>query len=115
MYTYDSFESLGAFTLLRPVFVTFMIISLLLFLVMLIPRFKNKFINGTAVISLSAISILVSSQLLFYSGIIVDEVGLGGDAVSTYIYLAIVGLSIINPYLFFTQRKEKNKRQDLFF
>lgn len=79
MYTYNSFESLGVFTLLRPIFITILVVSLLLLCIIIIPKLKNKMINGFSVLSLTSISILVSGQLLFYSGIIVDEIGLGGE------------------------------------
>ncbi|MBM7587490.1 hypothetical protein JOC86_004063 [Bacillus pakistanensis] len=66
------------------------------------------FISGIQVLSLSIISILVSAQVLFYSGIIVDEVGLGGDAVSTYLFLAIVGFSILNPIIYFLRHRARS-------
>ena len=105
MYTYESFEALGAFTLLRPIFITFLVVSLLLFFAIIIPKFKNKVINGITVIGLTGISILVSGQLLFYHGIIVDELGLGGDPVSFYIFLAIVGIGIVNLIIYFLMNK----------
>lgn len=109
MYTYESFETLGAFTLLRPIFITMLLISLFLFAVMVIPRLNNKLINGFTVLSLTAILILVSGQLLFYSGIIVDEIGLGGDHVSFFMFLAIAGLGSINLITYFTIKgREKN-------
>ena len=109
MYTYESFETLGVFTLLRPIFITILVVSLLLFFVIIIPKFKNKVINGFTVLVLSVISILVSGQLLFYHGIIVDEIGLGGDPVSFYIFLAIVGIGILNLIIYFSRRGRINK------
>lgn len=110
MYTYDSFENLGAFILLRPIFSTILVISLILFIMLLIPRFNSKIINGFTVLSLSAFSILVSGQLLFYNGIIVDEIGLGGDPISFFIFLAIVGMGIINLIIYF-YKNEKSFKQ----
>ncbi|MCP3738133.1 hypothetical protein [Rossellomorea sp. BNER] len=105
MYTYESFETLGAFTLLRPIFITFLIVSLILFLIVILPRTKNKRINGFTVTSLSIISILISAQVLFYDGVIVDELNLGGDAVSFYMFLAIVVFSILNPIIYFVRHR----------
>lgn len=102
MYTEKSFETLGAFTLLRPVFSTILIATLLLFLIIVIPKLKNKMINGFTVVSMTAISALVSGQLLYYSGIIVDEIGLGGDPVSFYLFLAITGTGFINLVIYFS-------------
>ena len=81
MYTYESFEILGSFSLLKPIFVTFLIVSVILFFIVILPRNKSKILNGFTVICISSLSILVSAQILFYSGIIVDEINLGGDAV----------------------------------
>lgn len=108
MYTYESFETFGEFTLLRPIFMTILLVDLLLFLGLLIPNVRNNMINTITVVSLSSISTLVSAQLLFYSAIIVDEIGLGGDPVSFTLFLTIFGLGIINYFVYqITKRKEK--------
>ena len=107
MYTYESFEAFGTFTLLRPIFITFLIISIILFLIMVLPIGRKKLINGFTIISISIISILVSAQVLFYNGIIVDEINLGGDALSTYIFLAIIGFSLLNPIIHFSMHRGK--------
>lgn len=109
MYTEKSFETLGAFTLLRPVFIIILVISLALFIILVIPKLKNDLINGFTVLSLSAFSILVSGQLLYYEGIIADETGLSGDAISSYIFLAITGIGIINSIVYFATQRKSNK------
>lgn len=101
MYTYESFEKFGSFILLRPVFGTLLTASILLFLILIIPKARGKLLNGFIIISISVLSIVVSAQVLFYDAIIVDELGLGGDAVTTYIFLGIVGFSLLNPLLYF--------------
>ncbi|MGX6444386.1 hypothetical protein ACWM35_14350 [Neobacillus sp. K501] len=105
MYTYEPFENLGVFTLLRPTFITILTVSLFIFFMIIIPKFNNKMINGFTVLSLSAISILVAAQLLFYEGFFVDEIGLGGDSVSFYLFLAIAGMGIINLTLYFSKKE----------
>ncbi|OOC62646.1 hypothetical protein [Paenibacillus ihbetae] len=109
MYTYKSFETIGAFTLLRPIFISILVVSLLLFFIMIFPKLKNKMVNGFTVLSLSAMSIFVSGQLLYNSGIIVDEIGLSGDPVSFYIFLAITGIGIINLIIYFSTQGKSNK------
>ena len=74
MYTYESFETMGSFTLLRPIFITLLIVSVMMFILVILPRTKNKIISGFTVSFISILSILVSAQVLFYSGIIVDEI-----------------------------------------
>lgn len=109
MYILNSFDTLGAFTLLRPIYISILVVSLLLLFILLIPKLKNEMINGFTVLSLSAISIFVSSQLLYKSGIIIDEVGLSGDPVSFYIFLAITGIGIINLIIYFSTLGKSNK------
>lgn len=101
MYTYEAFETLGVFALLRPVFITFLAILILLFLILI--STKKNIINGLTVIILSFISILVSGQLLYDIGIIADETNLGGDSVSFYMFFAILALSFINPLIYFNK------------
>ena len=105
MYTYDSFVTMGTFTLLRPILITFLVVSVLLFVLILIPKAKKKFINGFSVISLSLLSIWVSAQIIFYQGIIVDELNLGGDSTSFFLFLAITGISCLNLIIYFKRNE----------
>ncbi|MEH7352447.1 hypothetical protein V7150_02545 [Neobacillus drentensis] len=109
MYTYDSFVTNGSFTLLRPIFISLIIISLFLSFLIIFPKTKQKLINGFTVISLSLVFTIVSVQVIYYDSIIVDEIGLGGDGVSTIMCLAIIALSLLNPIIYFgiNNRKEK--------
>lgn len=107
MYSYEPFETLGVFTLLRPVFWTILLMTLLLFLGVIIPKVRKKLTNGVMVLSLSFILVFVSAQLLFFDGIIVDELGLGGDAVSSYLFLAIAGFSLANILIYFLSKVKK--------
>lgn len=109
MYTHKSIETIGTLTMLIPIFISFLVASLILFFIMIILKQKNKMINGFTVLSLSAISILVSGQLLYSSGIIVDEIGLNGDPALFYSFLAITGMGIINPIIYFSTHGKSNK------
>ncbi|MDE5416178.1 hypothetical protein [Alkalihalobacterium chitinilyticum] len=109
MYTYDSFETLGVFTLLRPMYITVLVMSLLLFFIIIIPKFYTRWLNGFAIISLTSVLIFVSCQLLYYSGIIVDEIGLGGDPVSFYLFLAITIMGAINIIIYFLKCGKSTK------
>ena len=66
-------------------------------------------INGFTVACISILSILVSAQTLFYSGIIVDEINLGGDVVSTVLFLATTVINILNPIIYFGKGIKENK------
>jgi hypothetical protein len=105
MYTYESYETLGAFTLLRPIFITFIVAALLMFFIITFPKLKIKMTSGISVVGLSMVSIIASAQLLYYDAIIVDELGLGGDEVTTYMFLVILILGFVNPITFYIRRK----------
>ncbi|ARI77810.1 hypothetical protein [Halobacillus mangrovi] len=106
MFTYDSFVTDGAFTLMRPVFVLLLCIMLALFFIILFPRLRRRFTNGLSVVGLSVVSLAVSCQLLYYSGIIVDEFGLGGDEISTYLFLLIAAFASLNSFIYFVLKSE---------
>jgi len=100
LYTYDSFETAGAFTLMRPIFITLLIVSLLLFVIIILPKLRRELANGSLVFGLSFVSLIISAQLLYYHAIIVDEIGLSGDGVSTLLFLVNAIFCIANPIVF---------------
>jgi hypothetical protein len=107
LYTYESFETIGAFTLLRPIFITFIIAALLMFFFIIIPKIRIKFVGGLSVLVFSVMSVIASAQLLYYHAIIVDELGLGGDAVTTYMFLMILIFGFINSITFYINNKKR--------
>lgn len=106
MYTYSSFEDSGTFILLRPILFLLLAVAFLLFLAILMPRIRNTMLNSFAVISLSIVSMFVALQVVYYHAIIVDEIGLGGDPVSLYLFLAIAGFGLVNPFLYLLARQK---------
>ena len=107
MYLYESFESSGTFTLLRPVYLTLVIIVLLLFLAIVIPAIRRNFITGFTVVSLSAVLVIVSAQIMFYHAVIVDEIGLGGDSIAFYSFLIVTAASFVNLLIYFGSKSRK--------
>ncbi|WP_449539767.1 hypothetical protein [Ferdinandcohnia sp. Marseille-Q9671] len=101
MYTYDSFETLGVFTLLRPILIMITIVLLLLLILVIIPKTRIQVLNGFSVVAIAFISVFVSAQVLFYEGILADELGLGGDSVSSYLFLVNVFLGVASWFLYF--------------
>ncbi|MGP7818672.1 hypothetical protein [Niallia sp. 01092] len=80
----------------------FIIFALILFVMIIFPRTRRKFINGFAVISLSLVSLIISAQVIYYDAIIVDELGLGGDEVTTFMCLAVIAFNFLNPMVYFS-------------
>ncbi|MFJ7310734.1 hypothetical protein ACIQY5_24665 [Peribacillus frigoritolerans] len=95
-------EGLEIYDFLRLVFITF-IISLIV--ILLIQKKRSNLVNGFTVSITSIISIIVSGINLIIMGYIADELNLGGDVISSYLFLIILGLSIFNLFIYF---KNKN-------
>lgn len=100
MYTYEAFETIEQFSLLRPIFISLLIFSVILSISIILSKRFTKFLNVFSVISISVMAIIISSQLLFYSAIIVDEINLDGDSISFGLYIGILSLSVLNPLLY---------------
>ncbi|VEF46973.1 group-specific protein [Bacillus freudenreichii] len=89
------------FIYLRPAFIA---VIIFLFALLTLIFSRKRFLTRFSFFSILFICFSVSSILLISSGYIVDAYGLGGDAPSFYMWLAIVGLSVINIFVFL--RKE---------
>lgn len=103
MYTYDSFVTNGTFSLLRPIPITLLIISLIVFLFIMMAKTK-KFINGFAVIGIAVVASVISIQLNFYNAIIADELNLGGDDVSLIISVITIAVNGLNLIIYYNRR-----------
>jgi hypothetical protein len=101
MSTYKTFVTDGAFTLMRPVFLTLVILSILLFLIIILPKLQKRLLNGFSVVSLSFILGIITIQVTYYDAIIVDEIALGGDPTTFYLALVTLSLCVLNPLLFY--------------
>lgn len=93
------------YNFLRLVFITFIISLTVISVILLVQRNRSNLVNGSTLSIVSTISIIVSGINLIIMGYIADELNLGGDAISSYMFLVILGLSIFNLFLYF---KNKN-------
>lgn len=98
-------EGIDIYAWSRLVFITLMISLIVIFIILLIQRKRNNIVNGFTVSIISIISIIVSGINLIIMGYIADELNLAGDAISSYMFLVIFGLSIFNLLIYF---KSKN-------
>jgi hypothetical protein len=90
---------------IRLVFITFIIA---IFIVLFAQRRRTNIVNGFVVSIIAIISVIVSGINLIIMGYVADELGLGGDVVSSYMFLIIVGLNILNSFIYFKNKKVKN-------
>ncbi|NME06017.1 hypothetical protein [Psychrobacillus sp. BL-248-WT-3] len=102
-----SIEAFSTFTLMRPVFITFLVLAVILLIAVVLFKIP-KWITAFTISIVSIISIVVCAQLLFLEGIIVDELNLSGDPASLYMFFAITLLSILN-LLIYSFRLEKRR------
>ncbi|WP_280169732.1 hypothetical protein [Priestia megaterium] len=105
MYIWSNNE--GAISLLysRPLFIFFIVVLFALFITILMQN-KKQLVTGLHVITIAIISLFISGLILFLEGIIVDDLNLSGDTISTYMFLIIVALCLINSVTYsFKNRK----------
>ncbi|WHY95600.1 hypothetical protein [Peribacillus simplex] len=95
-------EGLEIYDFLRLVFITFIISLIVITIILLVQKKRSNLVNGFTV---SITSIIVSGINLIIMGYIADELNLGGDVISSYLFLIILGLSIFNLFIYF---KNKN-------
>lgn len=105
MYTYESFVTDGTFTLLRPVMSSFLLIAVILFVLVSLPKVLQGFLNGFSVMAAALISIIISGQVLFFEAILADELGMGGGS-GFWMFLVIVFLGIVSPIIYFIRHRE---------
>ncbi|MFA1712577.1 hypothetical protein ACDX66_12740 [Peribacillus frigoritolerans] len=98
-------EGLEIYDFLRLVFITFIISLIVIANILLVQKKRSNLVNGFKVSITSIISIIVSGINLIIIGYIDDDLNLGRDVISSYLFLIILGLSIFNLFIFF---KNKN-------
>jgi hypothetical protein len=85
----------------RPIYLLFISISSLLLIIVLFQNRDNKMANGFTIMVVAFISLIVSAFLTYQIGVLSDELGIGGDAVSFFMFIAVVILSFLNPIVYF--------------
>jgi len=74
-FTYQHFVTNNVFSLLDPIFFVLLLFSIFLFIMIFIKK-----IPIWLCALFSSLTVIVSAQLLWFSGIIADELNLGGSA-----------------------------------
>lgn len=67
---------------------------------------KKQLVTDLHVITIAIISLFISGLILFLEGIIVDDLNLSGDTISTYMFLIIVALCLINSVTYSFKNKK---------
>lgn len=95
---------------MRPIFVTLIVAALFMFFIVLIPLLRRRAAR-LVVLRGSIILVILSAQLLYYNGMIVDKLGLRGDEMSAYIFLAVLVFSVMGSIIFYAGRKHSERSQ----
>ncbi len=88
-------ESTDVFIHFRPIYILFIIILSISLFITIFQKNHYKIINRFTIIIILSISLLVSAYLTYQIGILSDELGIGGDAVSFNMFIAVVALSFV--------------------
>ena len=98
-FTYTNFAIDGVLTLFQPIFRTTFIFSII-FLAIVIA----KVIPTWLAVLYSAFSIIIAGQLLWLSGIIIDELALSGNSSDTVLLIAICMTNIVSVFVSMTKK-----------
>ena len=101
-FTYTNFAIDGTFTLFQPIFRTIFIFSII-FLAIVIA----KTIPTWIAVLYSAFSIVIAGQLLWFSGVIIDELSLSGNSSDTVLFVAICITNLISIFVSMTKKTKK--------
>lgn len=104
-YRGPAMEGLEIYDFLRLVFITFIISSIVISIILFVQRKRSTIVNGFTVSITSIVSIIVSGINLIIMGYIADELNLAGDVISSYMFLIIIGLSILNWFIYSKNKK----------
>ncbi|MFO1443875.1 hypothetical protein KDN24_11795 [Bacillus sp. Bva_UNVM-123] len=102
-------EGLEIYDWSRLIFITFIICLIGLSIILLFQGKRTNLVNGFTITFISIVSIFISGIQLVITGYIADELGIGGDIYSSYMFLTILGLTIVNSIIYFKKKEKQNK------
>ncbi|WP_141676297.1 hypothetical protein [Pseudobacillus wudalianchiensis] len=79
-----------------------------MFFIVLIPSLRRR-ATRLVVLRGSIILVILSAQLQYYDGVIVDEPGLRGDEMSAYMFLVVLVFSVMGSIIFYAGRKHSER------
>jgi len=84
-FTYKHFVNENTFSLLDPIFEATLLFAVLLLIIVIIKKVSIWFC-----LLFASLSVIVTGQLLWFSGIIVEELNIGGSSKDFYYFVAIL-------------------------
>ena len=101
-FTYANFAIDGVFTLCQPIFRTIFIFSII-FLAIVIA----KVIPTWIVVLYSTFSIVIAGQLLWFTGVIIDELALSSNSSDTVLFIAVCMTNIVSIFVSMTKKPKE--------
>jgi hypothetical protein len=98
-------ESTNIFINFRPIYILFIIVLIISLLLMILRKNRHTMINGFTIAIITLISLAVSAYLTYQIGILSDELGIGGDAVSFMMFIVVAVLSLVNLLVYASKRE----------
>lgn len=98
-------DSTNIFIHFRPIYILFILILIISLFIMIFRKHGHKVINGFTIAMITLISLAVSAYLTYQIGFLSDELGVGGDAVSFMMFIAVVILSLVNLLVYAFKRE----------
>ncbi|MGG1550262.1 MULTISPECIES: hypothetical protein [Paenibacillus] len=93
------------FDYFRPIYISLVIILTILLVNIIFKKNRLELFNGFVITAISLISLIASIYMTYQIGIFADELSMGGDPVSVYMFIIIALLSIINIVAYFYKKR----------
>lgn len=97
------------FTQFRLVFGLILAVLLVFTLLSLLPKGQRTGVTFFSVLSISISHLIIGTGLIIVENTFLEDFTLDGDSLTFFMYLAIVGLAILNPVIY-KLRNKKRKR-----
>lgn len=97
-------ESPDVFANFRPIYILFILILVISLFITIFQKTHYKIVNGFTAAILTLMSIVVSAFLTYQVGVLSDELGIGGDAVSMIMFIVIVILSLVHLFAYASKK-----------
>jgi hypothetical protein len=88
----------------RPIYISFIIILTIL-LIYIFMKNRFEFIDGFVITSISLTCLIVSIYMTSLVGTLTDELSMGGDSVSFYLFIITASMSVINFVAYFNRKR----------
>lgn len=94
------------FTDFRPIFIVMVVILTIFLLLSILPQ-GNKGVSFGTVLLVSGIHLVLGGMLFYTESELIQTLDLTADELTLYLFIAIAGLSILNPIVYYFRNRRR--------